>query len=352
MLILKEEEGYTLIIVLWSIVILTIIFSYLLDDFFLDGYLVEGYSQQQKLKEAALSVYNIGLNLLLNDETTYDTESDDWTKEISGNINEISYTLNIKDVGSRINLNYDNLNILSELDDWDGDIEEIAFYLEEDILSDILFLRDVLDDNNYQVLSRYTTTYGNYNINHDPPRKTKKVFRLLGLEYAFTDSLIDSLISYREEEDEIEDLDELLHRWDGFGISVFDEIKPYLSLDGRININLVNENILQAIFKSYDLDSNLVENVIEFREENKIINIEDLSFLLSSENFKKIKGFFTTHSKFLELDIYVEIAEIKGYSLKSIVKRTYQEDKWLAEVFSWVEKEIFPEVIKDGDEEI
>lgn len=352
MLLAKEEDGYALIIVLWSIVILSIIFSYLLDDFFLDSYLVEAYSQQQKLKETALSVYNIGLNTLLNDKTIYDTGRDDWINEFKGDINDIKYTMNIEDIGSKINLNYDNLDILNELDDWDGDVDEIRTCLEEDILPDILFLKGVLDDQNYQVLSDYTSIYGNYNVNHDSPQKINKILKFLELDFVDSNLLADSLTNYREEEGEISNFDELSLIWNHLGISVFEDMKPYLNLEGRININLVNEDILKAIFKFYGLDSNLVESVMAFRKEKELKNLDDLSFLINAEDFEELKNFFTTYSTFLELDIYVELAGIKGYTIKSVVKRSFQEDMWVIDVLSWSEKEVFLEVIDNGDEKI
>ena len=44
MCIFRRQEGYTLIIVLWSIIILTIIFLYLLDDVLINNYLLKGYA--------------------------------------------------------------------------------------------------------------------------------------------------------------------------------------------------------------------------------------------------------------------------------------------------------------------
>lgn len=352
MLIFNKEEGYTLIIVLWSIVILTLIFSYLLDDYFLENFLVENYSRQQKIKEAAFSAYNIGLNLLLNDETLYDAGSDPWVKGVRGEIDGLKYTVSIEDIGSRINLNYDDLEIINRLDVWEGDLAEISDCLDELLLADLIFLKGFLAAEDYQVLSAYTTTYGSYNINHDSPRKINKILNLLDLTYVQHNVLIENLVNLREEGEVINNLDELPLLVEGLGVYVYEEIKPFLSTEGRININLVDREILKAVFLHYELEKEPLDIILSYREENEIKNLGDLSTLINNEAFAEISTIFTTGSVFLEITVQVESDEKMGYLINSVVKRVYQDGKWLLDVLSWSESELFPEVIEDGVEKI
>ena len=352
MLIFNKEEGYTLIIVLWSIVILTLIFSYLLDDFFLENFLVENYARQQEIKETALSAYNIGLNFLLNDETLYDAGSDPWVKGVKGEIDGFKYTVSIKDIGSRINLNYDDPEIIERIDDWEGDLAKIYEYLEEGLMADLLFLKELLDVEDYQALRDYTTTYGNYNINQDSPRRINKILKFLDLTYVQNSVLAEGLAKLREEGQVIKDLDELPLLVEGLGVFLYEEIKPFLSTEGRININLVDEEILEAIFLHYQLDRGLLDIILSYREENEIKNLEDLNVLIDDEKFAEISGMFTTGSTFLEISVHVETEEMIGYFISSVVKRVYQDGKWRIEVLTWSENELFPRVIDDGVEKV
>lgn len=329
-----KQGGYALIIVLWSIVILTIIFSYLLDDFLLDSLLIEGYSQQKRLRQAAVSAYNIGLNTLLNDETIYDTQKEDWLKPIEGNIDGVDYTVNISDVGSKININYDPFKILRGIEDWD---EEIEGYLEEDLIADVFLLKELLSEENYQVLEEYTTTYGNYNLNQDPVKKLKKLLDLLDLDIN-SDTVISSLEKYREEGKKISNLEELPNILNGLGSTdKLDILKSYLSIEGRININLVDEEILTAIFTANDLDEKTIKKVISFRKDNEIKEIGDLGSLMNDE---KLAGLFTTHSQYLGLSVDVAVDENRKYKIECVIRRNFEEEKWSIKVISWSENDI------------
>lgn len=336
MLILEEQEGYTLIIVLWSIIILTIIFLYLLDDVLINNYLIEGYSQQIKLRQVALSAYNIGLNMLLNDETLYDSEKDLFFQPVQGKINGTEYSIYITDTGSRVNVNYDDISILKKADGWDDKLE---IYLESNLVPDLLFLKNILSEDDYQLFKEFTTTYGHFNVNQDSPEKIEKLFNYLELSYSYSDTLCESLKEFQGQE-EFTSIDEILYNIDGLDMVAFNKIKEYLAIEGRININFVGPDILKAIIKAKELDSKVVEEILLYRKKNEIKKIEDLSDILSFEEYEKIKDLFTTSSKYLELGINVLIPEKRSYEIKVILERRYQEEQWMINILSWTERDI------------
>ncbi len=338
MVLTKNEEGYTLIIVLWSIVILTIIFSYLLDDVILDSHLIEGYSQQKQLREVALSAYNLGINTLLNDQTGYDSNQDDWLNPIEGSMDGLSYLVKISDVGSRLNINYEDLAILREVQGWDKQIEGL---IEEGLIADLYLMNNFLSEDS--LVNDSLTTYGKFNLNQDSPEKLQKLFDFLDLNYVPSEIVIESLNEYREEGERFTNLEELPTLIDGLDFSAFQQIKSFLKVQGRININLVSVDNLNAIFKGKEIDQAISNQILSYQKENDITEMDELVNLLGEDKFEEIAGLFTTQSKYMKLDISAVMAEKRRYEIESVITREYQDRKWQIEVISWSENDVFLE---------
>lgn len=339
MLAIEEQEGYTLIIVLWSIIILTIIFIYLLDDVLINNYLLKGYSQHITIRQAALSGYNIGVNLLLNDKTIYDSEKDPCFQPVHGSIEGVEYSIFIKDTGSKLNINYDEISILKELEGWNDELES---YLENNLVPDLIFIQDKLVEEDFLLFRESTTTYGNFNLNQDSPEKLKKLFEYLELSHSYSESLCETLREYREKE-KISNIDELPFEVEGLDLIVFEKLRDYLTIEGRININFVDEDILKGIFRVKELDSEIAEKILAHRTENEIKNIEDLEGIIISEEFAEIEDLFTTNSRYIELCVDAKIPGKNAFEIKTVLERTYQDKKWIINVLSWVESEIYVE---------
>ncbi len=342
MVLTKNEEGYTLIIVLWSIVILTIIFSYLLDDVILDSHLIEGYSQQKQLREVALSAYNIGINSLLNDQTVYDSSQDDWLNPIEGSMEGVSYLVKISDIGSRLNINYEDLAILREIKGWD---EQIEAHIEKSLIAELYLINNLISDDssNDILINDSLTTYGKFNLNQDSPEKLHKLFNLLDLNYVSSEMIIESLKEYRDDGEMVTNLEELPTQIDGLDFSAFQKIKPFLTVQGRININLVSVDNLNAIFKGKEIDQAISNQILSYRKENEISEINELENLLGEDRFEEIAGLFTTQSKYIKLNISAVMAEKRRYEIDCIITREYQDGNWQIEVISWSENDVFLE---------
>ncbi|MFP4662090.1 MAG: general secretion pathway protein GspK [Halanaerobiales bacterium] len=333
---LKKEEGYTLIIVLWSIVILTIIFSYILDNYYLDSHLIENYSEQKQLRDTSMSAYNIAVNTLMNDQTLYDTVQDNWLKAIEGSNGIVDYQVKISDAGSFLNINFVELDVLREIEGWDSQVEDL---IEGELVADLFMLEDYFAEAN---ISTKLTSLGKFNINHDSPENLEKIFDFAGLNYAFSEVFLEDLKSYREEEQKFDDIDSIPAELDGIDISTFDKIKSYLTVEGRINLNFVDEETLAAIIIGKGLEEQVLESIISYRKENEITELDALQNIISDEAYHEISGFFTTGSRYLRIVINADIPEKRSYQISSVIKRQYMDGQWNIEVISWNEENSFP----------
>ncbi|MFP4017419.1 MAG: general secretion pathway protein GspK [Halanaerobiales bacterium] len=335
MLMLKNEEGYTLIVVLWSIVILTVIFSYILDDYYLDSYLIENYSEQKQLRDTALSAYNIAVNSLMNDQTLYDTDQDNWLKAVEGSNGIVHYQIKISDAGGFLNINYTDLDVLREIEGWETQVEDL---IEGELVADPFMLEDYFPEVS---ISTKLTSLGKFNINHDSPDKLEKMFDFQGLTYVFSEVLVEDIKNYRKEGRSFSDLASIPALIDGVDISTFEKIKPFLTLEGRININYVDEETLAAIIKGNGLEEQVLELILSYRNKNEITELEVLNNIISDEQYEKIGGYFTTGSRYIKIMITAEIPGKRNYQINSVIKRQYLDDKWKIEVISWSEDNSF-----------
>lgn len=318
---------------------MTIIFLYLLDDVLINNYLLKGYADYITMRQAALSGYNIGVNLLLNDKSIYDTEKDPSFQPIHGSIDGVEYLVLIKDAGSRPNVNYDDINILKELEGWNDELET---YLENNFIPDLLFIKDCLPEEDYPLFRASVTTYGNLNLNHDSPGKLKKLFEQLELGHFYSETLCESLKEYREEK-KIISIDELPFEIEGLDLTVFEKIREYLTIEGRMNINFVDPDVLKSIIRVKGFDSRIADRILSYRKENEIKDIEELEGIMHGEEYAEIADLFTTNSRYIELNVLAQVSDKSAYEIYSVLERSYQDKRWIIKVLSWNESEIYME---------
>src|SRR5690554_4027476 len=137
----KSEDGYTFIIVIWAIVILSFIFLSLFDEIFLERYLVEYEINQKNIRQTELSVLERAISILNNDEIKeYDAVDNQWAKVVNNEINNIKYQIEIKDYGSKLNINFLEVDKLKEKDWWQ---EEVEILMSEGLIEDLFLLKDI-----------------------------------------------------------------------------------------------------------------------------------------------------------------------------------------------------------------
>lgn len=328
-----NETGYALIIVLWAVVILSIIFVNLADEVHLNSVLVKNNLDESKLQQVAVSGVMKGINQLKVDKTEYDTKKDQWTKEIEDQLDNLKYKVEIKDVGSRLNINYSRYEILSELNWWDEELEKRL--VEEGLIPDLKLLKDDLGDN-YNDTVELLTTYGEFNLNNDRLQALRKLLELNNIDKFESELILDYLQKKRNKDEIIKKVDELQTLYlKGLRTSTLEKLKPYLATQGRLNINFVSEEILELILKSLKNNSSSKEEIISFRKENEIKKLSQLKFL-----GKELSRYFTVSSHYFLIKATVFSSSNKRLKeIKSIVKRTRIEDgDWQVKILKWSEE--------------
>lgn len=329
---IKDQEAYTLIIVLWSLVILAIIFSYLLDEVILENYIIEASNQEKRLRQAALSAIHQGIYVLINDDSIADTKKDSWLEPVIGKYDEITYQIQIEDIGSRLNVNYSKKEILDEIPLFQGNNDFI-----DGLIAEPYFLKHYFTDEEYFESKDYITTYGRFNIKQDPAKNLVNLLNHLGLSTSDSNIFISKLEGIQEEGKEIEILDEVPLLVEGLDLSTFEKIRPYLTLEGRININLVNPEIINLIVAGEGFELSLAKKLIAYLEGNDINELEDLKNVLSDEEYKQIANHFTTSSYYLKLRAVAILEDLKEYEISCVIIREYDGDSWIIKILSWSE---------------
>lgn len=368
--LLKNESGYTLIIVLWALVILSIIFLCLYDEVSLDNYVVRNDMTEVELKNSAVNAVTLAIYKLKNDETEYDSLDDQWTKDLRGYLKngEIEYRITIEDIGSKLNINYTSLDILKNISWWNEDLE--AILKDKDPVIDMRLTKNLFAEN-YQSAHQLFTTYGKFNVNVSRLESLKKVLMINDFNQTQVDMLVNKLKELRqqrkhdekEKEDEnngdkievdgeekensdywINSMDELADIVEGIDLNTVDELKKYMTTKGRYNINLVDEEILTAVLKEIIDNDNKREQIIDQIKTRRTKKpFETLTELqesgISEEEFEKLENHFTVSSRYFLIKVVVWEAGNKGESGDEKDDNAYNENKDLSkEIHTTVER--------------
>lgn len=324
MSILKNEEGYTLIIVIWAIVILSFIFVSLIDEVSLDRHLVNYEIKEKKIRQTEISALTMAINKLRQDETmNYDGSDDGWAKGILTEINDIKCQVMITDYGSKININFIDIDLLTELPWWN---EEIAEILDEGLISDPVLLKDVLGDNFKLFISSFTTL-GKFNINDDSLAGLAKFLSFYGTSEDSINSIKNNLKEFREEEKSFQNIEDLSIKIKGIDYTIIEEIRSHLILEGRININLTSEQVLDTLKIILGLNEKTVDKLITYRNSEQLDDLEVFKDVINKEDYKKIKPYLTTSSSFFLINIKLIDMEDKVLrETEVVVEREYIEE--------------------------
>ncbi|MFW5972256.1 MAG: hypothetical protein ACOCRL_02090 [Bacillota bacterium] len=332
--IFKNEEGYTFIIVIWTLVIIGIIFSSLYDEVTLNNLLVRNNVQEKRLYQEAVSGVSLAIHALKEDETLYDSSFDKWTEEISyEGENGITSVVNIVPIGNKLNINYTDQAILRQLNWWNENIEkEIA----EVLIPDLVFMKSILGDN-FEKSKEILTTYGRFNVNDDEITGMDKILRNAEIQDALREQITESLKNHRENK-KIESLEVLMDEIEGLDDGIFEKIEKYLTTEGRININFVNEEVMKFIFKNEKIESRSYENILSLREEEEITDLHDIDEFIPRDGKEKIIKYFSVSSNYFKVNVKSSSSEGNTvYNLEAIIERNYnkEDEEWNLQVIKW-----------------
>ncbi|QTL97153.1 hypothetical protein GM661_03760 [Iocasia frigidifontis] len=335
MSIIKNEEGYTLIIVIWAVVILSFIFINLVDEISLDRHLAEYEIGEKKIRQVEISALNMAINKLRQDETTtYDGPDDEWVEGILTEINDINCQVMITDYGSKININFIDIDLLTELPWWNEEISEV---LDEGLISDPVLLKDVLGDNYKSFISSFTTL-GKFNINNDSLAGLTKFLSFYGLSEDVINTIENNLKKFRKEKKSFQNIEDLPIKIKGIDYTTIEKIANQFILEGRININLVSEEVLDTLKTVLGLNEKTSEELITYRNSETIDDLGVLKDLISEEDYKKIKPYLTTSSSFFVINIKLtDMADNILRETEVVIEREYpEEDESQVEIIKYL----------------
>ncbi|OCL27221.1 hypothetical protein U472_07055 [Orenia metallireducens] len=353
---MKDENAYALIIVLWSIVIIGIIFANLADEAYLNNLLTRNDLKRREVRDASLSGLMYGIDIL-KEEIDYRDVKDMIVKELdfeSGN--DISCQVEIEEIGSRLNLNYDPYRTLSSLKWWSKDLEQEVE--KSDLFPNLSFSKEIIEENynkdyeefSFDIVSKEVTTYGKFNINYARLDSLRKLLELRGVDESQRNIIIQELSRLRREDKLIDLVDEMPNLITGLDMTSFDKIKPYLSTEGRININLVSEELLDVLIEriliSRDKDSKSSSRysrlIANYRNNYQIEDFEKLRSHLNifqGEEFDLLNVYFSTYSKYFSIKVKSSSQDIKiQKNLNVIVERLKTgRDTYKIKIINWTE---------------
>lgn len=317
------EQGYTLIIVLWGLVILSIILIGLLEEVSLETLITGNTLEEREREQTVRSAVIRGIELLKNDETPeYDTPEDEWADEIQGELNGIEYNVNIRDAGSKLNLNYTPSDILNQLEWYDDKLKEEL--PEDQLIPDIELVEEILGSN-FEEAQQIFTVHSRFNINCDRLSGLEKLMEME--EISQKDNISENLKEIRAE-DEINSLEaDLIEKVDRLGFSDFDTLEPHLTVEGQLNLNFVSQEVLEPLLK-YAADERwkkYVEEIEDYREEEEIKEIDDIleDLIADKEAREKLEPYFTTRSRIFAIS--VEVKDDREHTV--LVEREKLEDE-------------------------
>jgi len=105
-----EEHGITLISVMWIVTILTVLASEFIYSMQLEIRIAKNWSDRVNAYYAAKAGLESAIMILKEDEVTtveiiYDALDEDWAQELTGELNQSTYTTIVTDESAKININ-------------------------------------------------------------------------------------------------------------------------------------------------------------------------------------------------------------------------------------------------------
>ena len=343
MKLIKDDEGYALLIVLWSLVILGVIFSNLTDESHLNNLLIRNSLDNKEVDQTLVSGIKLAINKLINDKTDYDTKDDQIFKAIETNLNGVNCLVEIKDVGSKLNINYISYNILDNFSWWNAKPEKKfkKFIKEKGLIYKLSLLKKIVPEH-YDEFSDFSTIYGKFNLNTGNLVNFQILADSLEVPIIERNKIIAYIIDQRRTDKlikEVNNLKSLLGK--GLSVENFKKLKPYLTTKSQININYVNQEILEFLLPEVlNIDNSEVsdysEEIIEYRKQEKIEEIKQLKFIFPNLSVEQLKEYFSNNSKYFLIKSRVPAKGQFKQEIRAVVHR-YKDnlDNWKIEVVRW-----------------
>ncbi len=377
-----NQQGSTLIIVMWAIAIIGVVITFMYYRSEAEWASVNSLEQKVRLRREANNILFKCLDLLLEDDTEFDSKKDLWFNGVARiqsayNDNNKGYatTIIVEDEGSKPNLNTIGEKGLKALGgtaidpvlDWrDTDDEvrpegaELSYYQglnpaykpRNGFFSSVEELKLLKDeDKTYPALAPEVTVYGKINPNVISAETFSSfLYSLDRFEKMWIERATDEFRLYREQIRQ-----DKLHftNIDQFGSSAFtidkrDNLKPYFQFQGNHNPNLMSESGLKAVLTDTGYPETLAAELINRREQQPFENDSELDIYFKPKK-KEIRyptDYFTTVSTIIRYRIWISKGNTRFY-LDTVQERRFDRSKkeWRAHPLSW--RELFNKEVPD-----
>lgn len=337
----KKIRGYTLIIVLWAIVIISLTLTSLIDEVHLNNLILRYNLDERQFNQVATAGIIKGINQLLIDETTYDTKFDLWYKELKEETQEFTSTIKIEDIGSRLNINFAPFKIIEELDFWE---EELTEELKElDLIPNLIFLKEFLGED-YKSGKEVLTTQGLFNIYYSPLSSLAKLLELVGTDEQHIELILKDWQEFRKTNINIELLEELAVLIESLDLLTFNKIEPYLTHKASMNINFVPEKVLKATLTGlWELEklkiNDYLAELISLRQTEGIEEFNQLLNIFPINKYNQLEKYFTTSSYYFIITSTVVSNTGQTKEIRAVVERfKIDNDKWQIKIVEWLEE--------------
>ena len=371
---MKRAKGYALIVVLWSIVILTIIFVNLIDEAQLNNLLIRNNLEQRELKQAAVDGIIKAIDLLERDQSKADTRAEKWAQPIQFSRRpNLNCQVKVTDIGSKLNINYTAQDDLLKLQNWDWEKvkwnkladkllweEELSTPEAENKLGLIPYFSmlkaEFESTKDYQQSREFFTTYGAFNPNLHQEREFYKLLYFLKEKldlYTLNQTVITKAgeklaptkgqASNRPEH--FSTVKEFLKEAFPLNPELRTEIAPYLTVQKRININFVNQKVLQLILTKLHQDSlvsspqDTAAKIIDYCKEDEIKKLSKVDQIGVGRISQELEPYLTTASSYLLIEAQAINEQTKRQQkVKAVVHKTRAEEKVEIQIINWQEE--------------
>lgn len=335
-----SEDGLALIVVLWTIVILSFLLLSLSEDIQLESFLTRNLMEQIQVQFIAQAGISRGIAELTGDRTISDGIQEKWLTPVQGQIdNRGSFVVQIEDIGSRFNINYIGEPVLSalvqdlgkEFSEWR--LDKLPFYLKQEL--------EEFESVDFSQIENLIAYNGKFNINTDDYAVLKQIVLAERISEWTAEQVIHELAGV---EKPVTSLDDLLLKVPGLDLNTFEVIRDEIDVKGNINLNMVSEEVLVVLCRALGIPQDQVTAITTMREKETIESLDVLNILVGDENYKKIIPYFDITSKYFRITSTAQSASTAIekkiiIELERIPERVAQGRvlEWRTKILSWVE---------------
>jgi len=386
----KNQKGIALIITMWVVLILAVMAFELANLMRVESKVVINFKEDAQVYSLAESGVITAINSLIMDESkAYDSLADSWAEEISQELEIGSFTVKVVDEQRKININEVDTAVLKEfiklfthincdeltenildfkdanLKKWDDSPEEEGNKnLLFDTIDELQLVEGIIsaEENLFSAMKDHITVTGKINLNIVESKtlatlmyEAGTVTDLSGTELEKKleeyESLANKAIDLRKAKKEGEGaLPYIITNTDTrlittLGKEHYERIKPYVTWQGKINVNTASKEVLYAYFLGVlGADSgHFADEIISARNEKPFKTyrelddrIADFGTIKKANDYIPVREYLTTKSTHFTIE---SVGYLKGSpftkKITAIVEREEKAGKFQIKILTW-----------------